>query len=513
MLRPPRLRIFAYGLLFVLVSGLYLFNFTTTPLSASLGTRGHNQTVPVAISKVLPDQGYGDIDVDIYVIGSGFVSGDVVALNQGADSIPLATYYLTPQRLWARIPAGQTAGLYNISVTTSSGAGASKAGAYTILAAQNDDLLGFTHEFWSDPNTFRVGEDVKLGLLVHRVGGKDPLANVSVRFSLNAPVPGGTSLGNGTIPLLSPRSVASTSSVIWRPDGVGQYTLYAVIDQNNAVNESFENNNVISRTVTVYPGAIDSTPPMLDLFTIDDGAFDTRDLSVDLALQASDPSPDGGVQSIFIREYFYSQGAERWLPIQESGWLSYADVKTTPLGWSLFPTPGAHILLAWTADLAGNISAPVRSFINYVPPSDTLGLEQVRTYRYLLKPGHEVEIDLLLTSGDSDLYVWPPDYKTRPLWSSILAGTAEDSVSFTAPIGGVYQVDVHGYEASVYQYNADISEPKGNVVRVGSTVNTKPERMRPLISLENDPDGRHNVPTAPAVADRTIHLPVIQRNR
>jgi hypothetical protein len=447
------------------------------------------------------------------VIGSGFIPGSVVTLSQGANTFPLTTIYLTSQHLLARVPAGQAAGLYDVSVTRPGGAKASKANAYTVLPAQNDDLVGFSHEFWSDPNAFHVGEDVKLGLLVHRVGGKDPLSNVSVRFSLDAPGSGGTLLGNGAIPLLSPRSVASTSSVTWRPDNAGQYTLYAVIDPNNAINESIETNNVISRTITVHPGVLDSTPPTLDLFTVDGGAFDSSDLTVDLALQATDPSPGGGVHSIFVREYVYSQGAERWLPVQDSGWLPYADVKTTPLGWSLFPAPGAHILLAWAADLAGNISAPGRSFVNYVPPSDTLGLEQVRTYRYLLKQNHHMEIRLLPTSGDPDLYVWPPDYKTRPLWSSILAGTAEDSVSFTAPIGGVYQVDIHGYEASVYRLETDIAVPMASGAAVQSSLETKPERTRPLTPPENDPDGRHNVPAAPAATGLTIHLPIIHRSQ
>ena len=81
-----------------------------------------------------------------------------------------------------------------------------------------------------------------LGLIIHRQGGRNLLADVTVRFYEEDSNNGSTLIGDGTIPLLSPRSSSSTSSVNWTPSATGTYTIVAVIDPDNAITEENENN-------------------------------------------------------------------------------------------------------------------------------------------------------------------------------------------------------------------------------------------------------------------------------
>ena len=487
----------------------------TTPTATPTTPTATPTATMLSILSVMPNRASSTTAADLYVLGEGFVTGAVASLQQGATNTVLPTQLQSSRYLLARAPAGLAPGAYDVTVTLPGGASATAAAAYTVLSDQNDDLFGFGYELWSSAMTLRVGEEVDFGLMVHRSGGKAPLANVTVRFSLDAP--DDAVLGNGVIPLLSPRAVESTSSVAWTPPAEGQYIVYATIDPDQAINEDIESNNVVSRTLAVNPANLDTTPPIIDQFTLDGGAHDSLDLSVDVTVQASDPAPGSGVQFVFVREYLYSQAAEHWLPIQESGWLPYAGVQRAELAWTLFATPGARFFMAWVIDSAGNVSAPVRALINYRPEEDTLGLEQVRTYRYLLKPSQPVSVTLEPRSGDPDLYVWPPDYATRPPWISVEPAGIVDTVALMTPVGGIYQMDIHGFIASDYRLQVAIDSPQQRATTRttwDAAAETKPARTRPLISLARDPDVlRHTPPAAPPVtiADFSLHLPIVGR--
>ncbi|HMN31329.1 MAG TPA: CARDB domain-containing protein, partial [Caldilineaceae bacterium] len=103
-----------------------------------------------------------------------------------------------------------------------------------------DDLFANTYELWSEPAAPRANAETKLHLLVRRQGGKQPLSNVLVRFYLGDPKSGGAALGDGSIALLSPRSKDNTTGVAWTPPSAGAYEIYAVIDPENAVAETYE---------------------------------------------------------------------------------------------------------------------------------------------------------------------------------------------------------------------------------------------------------------------------------
>lgn len=78
---------------------------------------------------------------------------------------------------------------------------------------------------------------------------------------------------------------------------------------------------------------------------------------------------------------------------------------------------------------------------------------------FTLKPNQQLHVRLQPTSGDADLYIWPPDHQTRAAWASISVGWPWTSWStISAPVGGVYQVEVYGYLASDFQVQIDSSD-------------------------------------------------------
>jgi hypothetical protein len=334
---------------------------------------------------------------------------------------------------------------------------------------------------------------------------------VAVRFAVN-----GVTVGTGTVANLPPNETAASSGVAWTPPAAGSYLITAFIDPDNGVEEVNENNNMVSRTLSVLPPAVDTTPPTIQSFTMDQGASLTQDREVLLNLAATDPAPGSGVHSILYAEYEYSQGAGNWVQVEDSGWLDYASASSN-YAWNLLPSAGVKYMQAWVADAAGNVTAQsARAFINYVPPSESLAAEEARLYRYTLQAGDQVAITLTPQNGDADLYVWLPQEGADPLVSN-LEGSAVDSLSFTAAQGGTYQVEVFAFEASVYQLEVAINSGARAQATSSGITQSKPLRTQPLVSLTSQPTAQQALPTAPAVADVPaqpnirLFLPAVQR--
>jgi len=470
----------------------------------------------VQIGSLWPAYGFTDQPAELVLIGVNFAPGATARLANGSSVVDLATAYLSPTQLRANAPANLSPDIYTVSVHNPDGNGGWLVAAYTVLAAVNDDLSSHGYALWSDPRALRRGSTALLGLVVERQGGKNPLANVAVDFYQGNPNAGGSKIGTGIIPLFSPRSSTSTSSVEWPVTAAQTYTLYAVIDPQNKVAESLEGNNVVSRTVTALGPVVDRQPPQIDLFALADGGHSTTDPLIAVQIEASDPAPGWGIGSFYLREFVYSQGTDRWTLAQESGWLPSATAQAT-IGWSLVPLPGIHTLQAWAADAVGNVSPPLRLGVNYVASPDSVQQDQVRLYRYTLKPGQQLHVRLQPSSGDADLYIWPPDHPSRAAWSSIEAGLAVDELTIDAPVGGVYQVEVHGYAASAFQLQIDepaagrraAYEPAaGRATPAGKVL-----REQPLIPAGAQPSQQQGVSTAPAVNDHPLYLPVIRSRR
>ena len=355
---------------------------------------------------------------------------------------------------------------------------------------ENDDLFGRSAGLWTEPQTPSAGSPTQLGLVVQRQGGKETISGVPVKFYIGPPeAPGSIIVGDSTVPFLSPRSEASTIPIIWTFGTAGTFTLYAVIDYTDIFSETDETNNVVSRTVTVQTPPVDRVPPRIESFSINHGAISTTVQTVTLNTVASDPDPSSGLGWLYFVEYRFWPALGIWAPCQFSGWQRYEDAYSDyewvlcPLG---HPTAGPHIIKVWAADRARNISShPGSAMINYVPPIDHVGWRQSRFYRYPIETGQQVTVRIEPFSGDPDLYVWPPDYDTRPPWVSTLSDMAIDEVSFTAPISEVYQVEVYGFETSSYHLTVDITSVPKAIQVSGGIVQSKEPLTRPFVPLNS----------------------------
>jgi hypothetical protein len=463
------------------------------------------------ISQIMPNQGTNDVPTEINVYGLPFAEGVSVTLGP-APPADLPTMLLSSTHLRATVPAGLVAGIYDLTVTNSDGRSDTLFQAYTVFDAQveNDDLYAQSHDLWSDPQTIRQGEQVDLGLVVHRQGGKNTLFGVAVRFYDGDPDGGGSFIGEGTVILLSPRSGESTTRVAWSPDAAGEYDIYARIHPDNAVEETIETNNTVSATLTVLPQAVDTTPPVVTSFLISGGAETTAVPSVTLTVSAEDDFGGSGMGSVFFVEFEFVQAAMQWVPVQASGWLSY----TSSYSWTLMPVAGVRYLQASASDQAGNISLfPLRDRISYVPPSDQVASGQVRVYRQYVAAGQTLNVTVTPLSGDPDLYIWPPTGGT-PAWVS--NGVGVEQLSIPVAESGTYQIEVYGYSAAEYSISIAVTgAAAGQEVAAPSTPfgrADKPPRAEPVIPVVNEPPGQMALPTPPITGDlNRVFLPLVTK--
>ncbi len=498
---------------FTKAGGFSLANVTATATDAAGNTSefaAEAPRVPPSITAVTPDQGNNVVPNDIYVAGAHFSSGAAAALST-TPSTSLAVQFIDATQIVAVIPAGIPAGRYHLTVTNPGGGQATVQNAYTVYGPADDDLFGLSSGFWTDPMALRAGQAGGLGLVVHRQGGRSALANVVVRFYRGNPSQGGTVIGDGVIPLLSPNSSVSTPRVNWTPPSAGTYDLYAVIDPANTIPETTKANNVVRRSVSVMGPAADLIAPHVDSFAIDDGAAVTTQPEVTLDAMASDNTGGSGVASLLYLEFEYSQAAGQWHPVQNSGWLPYATAQSN-YPWTLPATAGMKYMQAWAADHAGNISLyPYQAYINYVPAIDHVDQGQSRIYRLALTAGQALSVTVTPAAGDPDLYVWPPDFPTRPPWVSNQAFGA-DVVSFNAPVAGVYQIEVYGYTAADYHISMSAGQMAGALeTGAAPAAANKPARTAPVLPVNSVPPTQIALPPAAPPILR-IMLPVVFRS-
>ncbi|MBP7963144.1 MAG: right-handed parallel beta-helix repeat-containing protein [Caldilineaceae bacterium] len=473
------------------------------------------RTAQPAVTSIVPNNGRFDVPNQINVYGFNFSPGAVVKL--GSDTL-LETVFVNSSFVQATVPAGMALGVHNLVVTNPDNSSATAFSAYTAIQPTNDDLYANGYQIWTDPVSPRSQEAAKVGVIIHRQGGKNALSDVKARFYVGDPAAGGTLLGDGTITLLSPRSSDTTSTVNWTPPNVGTYTLFAVIDPDNAVVEGIETNNVVSRTLTILPASPDAVAPHVDSFAINNGDAETANRTVRLDATTSDPAPSSGMKSILYLEFEYNQNSAQWVPVQSSGWLDYASGHTN-FTWSMTPSAGMKYMQAWAADNAGNISLfPFRDLISYIPESDRVGLDQGRIYRFVLAKDQRLTVRVEPVTGDPDLYIWAPDFSTRPPWVSNLEGNAVDQYSLVAPVAGTYQVEVYGYTAAQFRLSASITAgnaPQAAEVQGGKSPN-KADPSAPILAITNEPGAQQGLPTAPVApsagdSKKYIYLPLIVR--
>lgn len=388
------------------------------------------------------------------------------------------------------------------------------------------DLAGYAHELWVEPQVPRVGAEARIGLIIHQLQGvgktETPIDNVSgadinVRFYNGPPNAGGTLLGDARLDLVSGEELAN-ATIWWQPLHVGPFELYALIDPDNHIIERDETNNLVQRTVTVLEAHPDSSPPIVDEVMLNGRATLTSQAWTTATVWAHDPgAPASGVTHLFFVEYRLDMEAGVWEPmLTTTTWLPFSEAHDGSATYlrALTDSPGLAFLQVWAADQARNISAaPGRASINHIPPQISLAVDETLVYRFALAQGDTLHIVTTPQHGDPDLYLWAPDYATRPPWVSNRPGAAVETLSVAAPVSGTYQLELYGYTASTLALAVNIASASEPILlRAGQ--HTEPAKVIPSFPRVplNVLPASHFAVTLPEMTPAfTVHLPVVER--
>ena len=464
---------------------------TPTPATPTPG-------VSLQLSQIEPNQGLNTIPNEVSIQGIGLRNDSLFTIG-GTQLEILSAGTISTTKVTALVPAGLVPALYAVVVRNPDGTSHTLPDSYTVIDANGLDLAITDSDFWFEPATPRQDTEMTIGINVHRSGGTQTLAPIAVQFYLDTIDPNSL-LGTASVPPLAPGTdVVDSAFTLWTPAVAGQHTLYAVVDPEDRVIEGSETNNRAQWTFNVLPATTaDTTPPSLNTFQIADGAQSTTQPFVQLALNATDNS--GTVATMYLIERVYSNAARRWIPLQQSGWIAYADTVSTTLSAG----GGVHYLQLWAADRAGNVSSSsLQAPINYLPEQDRVRAGQVRIYRITLASGETLDAAVTPSTGDPDLYLW--DSSGTLVDYSNNYESDVDQVTFVAPIAGTYQIEVYGYADSVY--GISLSPTLRTQLAAASTLNNKAVPEAPSVALEAAPSGQQALPAAPNLSN--IFLPLI----
>ena len=403
----------------------------------------------------------------------------------------------------ALVPAGLDPGLYDVVVRNPDGTEYTLPDSYTAIDANTLDLAVTDSDFWSDPATPRQGTEMTIGINVHRSGGSQTLDPVTVHFYLDTVDPGSL-LGTSSVPPLGPGTdVVDSAFIVWTPAETGQHILYAVVDPAGQVGEGSETNNRAQWRFDVQPAVTaDTTPPSLNTLQIADGSQSTTQPLAQLAFNATDNS--GTVATMYLVERVYSNAARRWIPLQQSGWIPYADTFSSTLSAG----GGVHYLQIWAADPAGNVSPnSLQAPINYLPEEDRVRTGQVRLYRLTLAAGETLNATVTPSTGDPDLYLW--DSSGALVDYSNEYDLTPDQVTFTASTAGTYQLEVYGYAAETV-YGISLSPNLSAQLATASSPNSKTVPETPSVAADAAPPVQQALPAAPTTGWQ-LFLPLTTR--
>jgi hypothetical protein len=457
------------------------------------------------LTGIAPAQGFNDAPTNVTIFGNNLHEDITITIG---DTPLDGIEWDDDGEVEGVVPAGIPAGAYDVIAYNhdSAVAGVLSRG-FTVLDSAGDDFYAEDRDIWTLPNTVRQGDTISLGVNVHRQGGKDTLQPV-VAFYLGDPQQGGTLIGQASPPPMPPGpGIVDSTFVTWNTAGLsGAMEVYVVIDPDNLITETSEDNNTARSIIVVLSQAGDTTPPEVASLLINGGAVSTDNPDIALTIGATD-SGGSGVASMYIVEREFNSSAREWVAIQQIGWIPFQ----TAYQMTLTGRGGVRYIQVWVADRAGNISEIIcKARIDYMVPTETVLAGQTRMYRRDFGEGQYVTVRLETLSGDADLYVWSPDGTQR--WVSNRSGTATDAVSFFAPQSGRYQIEVYGFEESEYRLTVNLSltalagEPELAALDLA-----KPERTEPIISPTNEPPGRIGMPVAPTQELHRVFMPVVGR--
>ncbi len=442
----------------------------------------------------------------IYIRGSGFTDPSTVRLGTETLEVKHVEFGLAI----ALVPYGLTPGFYDVIVETTNGQATLPNGYEVIATGATGDLRSAPERLWSAPSPLRVGySQSSVGLMVQNSDPRESTPSVTVEFRLNSS--DGELLGRGTTPLLGPGRTESTTPVTWEPTNAGSYTICAIIDPDNEIDETDEENNTVCRAVRALRLVHDIVPPEIDSFVIADGTEFTEDANVTLDVSATDyPIPGAsGVSVVNFIEFEYSLGAGGWVPVNESGWIDY-ETAQVDYPWSLTETYGMRYMQVWAADNETNIKE--RNTISQVAGADVINLlpkEQsdhvaqhgIVFYRIRLEEGDTFVATLTPVNGDPDLYVWGA---SGELWHSN-SYTGVETVTFQAPITGTYQIEVRGFSDADYTLTFGETNISQSLSLRSQNAGPKPVPTEPGVSLEEWPQ---YFPSPPSDSEHRLYLPI-----
>ena len=470
----------------------------------------------MGVTAVSPDYGLNDVPTLIYIEGFGFET------DQTDEKEPLPTVklgsevlkvtYIDSVLIVAEVPAGLEPGLYEIAIETDTDR-ASQTDAYEVInGILVDDLLSSSEFLKLEPVPLRAGEEGQMSLLVQRLGGNMPLPDVTVQFRLDSL--DGETLGSGIIPAPLPTdTISSTVPLAWTPALEGEYTIFAIIDPDNQVEETDEQNNIITRTISVHAPPLDKQPPEINHFVMAKNAQTTSEQEIMLDVAATDYPLENasGMDGIKFIEFEYILGARRWVAIQQSPWIDYT-LAQSDYPWTLIPTYGMRYMQAWAVDKSSNVNIslePNTDVIDLLPTEQEGYVAQkgVIFYRYYLEEGETLVSTLTSLTGDADLYVWAADGQR---WYSN-NNTDVDQVQIKAPFAGTYQIEVHGHSDATYRLTFNQSNRQSARQPQPSQTGPKPRPEEPAVSLDEWPEYYDVEPPVIPETVQTLYLPLAIR--
>jgi hypothetical protein len=518
-LNRPDLRWMLIGILLLAVGIVFAINGADQATAYGL----HNLTtsspifptptpLPPEITGVDPARGVNSTVVQVNIYGANFIEGGQVYIQYSSEQsqrveaterplIPLASRYVSASHIVAKIPAQVEnkplgAGHYDLLIQFGDKKPVRQK-AYRALESTNlNDIYAEPYHLSSVPSSLRVGEEAKLNLNVHRLGGNGGTGPLYVDFYIHSIEPDNL-IGHATVPGISPSSNANSSFVTWTPTERGDVKLIAVIDPGNQVAESDETNNIVEAKRHVSQRMTEDTyPPLVSGLRVDNGASEVRNRDVTLAALVEDlPDPanltalvSGPGRIYYVELHWYSGmggGAGSWIPVHWTDWLHYDG---SPDNFTLHPTPGLRFLQAWGADTAGNISnLPDGRSLTYIPSEDEVAQGEVRVYRREVAAGQCLSVQIVPDAEqmDPDLYVWPPS--GNPVYSLNGAGES-DQVTIQPTAAGSYQIEVEGFTDAAYTITIDVTEScsQGRTVQP-NVVAAKTPRSMPSIPVDEAP--------------------------
>jgi hypothetical protein len=244
-----------------------------------------------------------------------------------------------------------------------------------------------------------------------------------------------------------------------------------------------------------------------------------------------------GVANILFVELVYNAATGAWVPVQATDWLSYTN--NFALDLQLFPRNGLRYIQAWSSDAEANISRfPFQRQINLSQSCTGVTRNGTDVYRQNLAQGQQLYVEVVPCQGDADLYIWPPDWDPtqpgggRPPYVSNQTNDATEVISLTAPVDGVYAVEVYGFTTSEYTIQVEpqpvSSQATGSLAAVtdyetGGISQEKTVPDAPTLPWDSSPPVAMGVPPAPITLEQTepepepslhsVYLPVVQVQR